>query len=96
MIKILQTLYESLTTALSETPEDVIKLILDVRQGGPESPPLYHLFMDYVMRIYRHQCEEEDIKFITCKYCIRSTSPPRERRGMKSYRGEHAIFGIVF
>ena len=30
LIKILQTLYESLTTALSQKPEDVIKLILGV------------------------------------------------------------------
>ena len=40
LIKMLQTLYESLTTALSETPEDVIELTLGVRQGGPASPPL--------------------------------------------------------
>ena len=59
LIKILHTLYESLTTALSETPEDIIELILAVRQGGPESPSLYNLFMDYAMRIYTHQCEEE-------------------------------------
>ena len=96
LIKILQTLYESLTTALSETPEDVIELILGVRQGGPESPSLYNLFMDYVMRIYTHQCEEEDIKFITFKYRIRSTATPREGCGMKSYRGEHTIDWIGY
>ena len=96
LIKILQTIYESLTTALSETPEDVIELILGVRQGGPESPSLYNLFMDYVMRIYTHQCEEEDIKFITFKYRIRSTATPREGRGMKSYRGEHTIDWIGY
>ena len=96
LIKILQTLYESLTTALSETPEDIIELILGVRQGGPESPSLYNLFMDYVMRIYTHQCEEEDIKFITFKYRIRSTATPREGRGMKSYRGEHTIDWIGY
>ena len=81
---------------MSETPEDVIELILGVRQGGPESPSLYNLFMDYVMRIYTHQCEEEDIKFITFKYRIRSTATPREGRGMKSYRGEHTIDWIGY
>ena len=79
-------------------PEDVIELILGVRQGGPESPSLYNLFMDYVMRIYTHQCEEEDI---TLKYCIRSTATPSEGRKikgrkMKSYRGEHTIDWIGY
>ena len=46
--------------------------------------------------IYTHQCEEEDIKFITFKYRIRSTATPREGRGMKSYRGEHTIDWIGY
>ena len=88
LIKILEALYENLTTALNETPEDIIELILGVRQGGPESPPLYNLFMDHVMRIYMHLCKEECIKFITLKYRIRATATPREGRKVKTYRGE--------
>ena len=57
LIKILEALYNHLTTALAETPEDIIELILGVRQGGPESPPLYNLFMDYVMRVYMQLCK---------------------------------------
>ena len=52
LIKILEARYEHLTTSLNETPEDIIELILGVRQGGPESPPLYNLFMDCHENIY--------------------------------------------
>ena len=47
------------------------------------------------MRIYTHQCEEEDIKLIT-SYRIRSTATPREGRRMESYRGEHTIDWIGY
>ena len=48
------------------------------------------------MRIYTHPCEEEDIKFITCKYSICRTAILREGRGMKYYRGEHTIDWIGY
>ena len=89
LIKILEALYEHLTTALNETPKDIIELILGVRQGGPESPPLYNLFMD--MRIYMYLYKEECIKFITLKYRIRATATPREGHKVKTYRGEYTI-----
>ena len=91
LIKILEALYNYLTTALAETPEDVITLTLGVRQGGPESPLLYNLFMDYVMRVYMDSCKKEGIKFITLKYRIRSTASLREERDSKTYRGEYEI-----
>ena len=91
LIKILEALYNHLTTALAETPEDIIELILGVRQGGPESPLLYNLFMDYVMRVYMQLCKNEDIKFITLKYRIRPTATIREGRNNKTYRGEYEI-----
>jgi hypothetical protein len=69
-MKILETIYNYLTTPLAETPEYVIALTLGVRQGNPESPPLYNLFKDYVMRVYMDSCKKEGIKFITLKYRI--------------------------
>ena len=52
LFDIIESLYHYTTTALSETPDDVFELTTGVRQGGPESPPLYNLFMDYVMRVF--------------------------------------------
>ena len=49
LIKLLETLYSYTTTSLAETPDDLFELTLGVRQGGPESPPLFNLYIDYVM-----------------------------------------------
>ena len=90
LIKLLEALYGHTTTSLAENPEDVFKLLTGVRQGGPESPMLYNLFIDYVMRVYMERCEAEGIKFLQLKYRIRSTARTREeRRGV--YYEEHTI-----
>ena len=49
LIQLLETLYKYTTTALAETPEDKFELSTGVRQGGPESPLLYNLYMDFIM-----------------------------------------------
>ena len=40
------------------------------RQGSVESPMLYNLFMDFVMRVYLEKCKEQNIKFVKLKYRI--------------------------
>ena len=70
IIKILEALYMHTTTALAETPEDMFKLSAGVRQGGPESPMLYNLFMDFVMRIFMESCKLEGVKFLKLRYKI--------------------------
>ena len=83
-------LYAYTTTALAETPEDLFELIMGVRQGGPESPPLYNLYMDYVMRVYMDLCEKSGAKFLQLKYRIRSTATKRKGR-VKTTRGKHTV-----
>ena len=57
LFKLLESLYQYTTTALSEAEDDIFELTSGVRQGGPESPILYNLFTDYVMRmVYRIDC----------------------------------------
>ena len=90
LFKILEAVYSHTTTALSETPLDVFELSTGVRQGGPESPPLYNLFMDYVMRVYEHECSKENIQFVKFKYRIRTTACTREER-MADYYGDHLV-----
>ena len=70
LLKLLESLYSSTTTALAETPDDKFGLTVGVRQGGPESPMLYNLFMDFVMRIYLDTCKNENIKFLQLQYKI--------------------------
>ena len=70
LIHLMESLYSNTTTALAETPDDIFNLNVGVRQGGPESPMLYNLFMDFIMRIYLDTCKANDIKFLQLKYEI--------------------------
>ena len=52
-----------------------------VRQGGPESPPLFTLYVDFVMRLFIERCElDPDIKFYNHKYRINARSVLRDER----------------
>ena len=88
LFHILQAIYVHTTTALAENPTDIFNIFTGVRQGGPESPPLYNLYMDYVMRVFHHICSEEKVNFLKLKFRIRTTATTREER-MCGYYGEH-------
>ena len=50
-----------------------------VRQGGPESPWLYTLFADFVMRVFIERCAADPkIQFFKHKFKIPSTNVPSE------------------
>ena len=55
---------------MSESPDDIFETKAGVRQGGPESPMLFNLFLDFVMRVFVDQCKKEGIKFLNLKYFI--------------------------
>ena len=59
LIQLIKALYEYTSTALSRTPNDKFDLTVGIRQGGPESPMLHNLYMDFVMRIYSNICTEK-------------------------------------
>ena len=52
LFELLQTLYSNTKTALDGDMNNVFQTYVGVRQGGPESPFLYNLYMDYVMRVF--------------------------------------------
>ena len=79
LVDLLQKLYSHTTTALAETPDDIFELILGVRQGGPESPMLYNLYMDYVMRIFKITCTSKNIEFPKLFYKIPVSATTKER-----------------
>ena len=64
LIRLIESLYSFTTTALAETPDDIFRLTSGVRQGGPESPMLYNLYMDYVMRIFMNASQKQNIRFL--------------------------------
>ena len=79
LIQLLESLYSYTTTALAQSPNNIFELILGVRQGGPESPVLFNLYIDYVMRIFHDKCKSYQVKFLDLKYRIPPTATPRKR-----------------
>ena len=85
LIELIEALYAYTTTSLAETPNDIFELMLGVRQGGPESPPLYNLFMDYVMRLYIESCKTRNVKFLKLNYRIPSFATTKNRTNSGSF-----------
>ena len=91
LIKLLETLYSYTTTSFAETPDDLFELTLGVGQGGPESSPLFNLYIDYVMRVFIGLCEKNNIKFLTLRYRVPSAATTREERYQRTDVGEHDV-----
>ena len=92
LFQLLESLYHYTTTALAEAEDDIFELTSGVRQGGPESPILYNLFMDYVMRVFLDTCKEKGVSFFKLKYKIPSTASQNGRIAV----GYHVIDWIGY
>lgn len=80
LIQLLESLYSHTTTAMSQSPNDIFEILLGVRQGGPESPVLFNLYIDYVMRIFQEECISKRINFLKLKYRIPSSATTTHQR----------------
>ena len=85
LVHLLETLYSNTTTALAETPDDTFQLSVGVRQGGPESPMLYNLYMDHVMRIFMEECKQNGVKFLKLSYKIPQEASSTGRTSQGSF-----------
>ena len=86
LFKLLESIYKYTTTALAEDPDNIFEITSGVRQGGPESPCLYNLYMDYVMRIFIENAKKAGVKFIKLKYSIDSRATvPKPQLGLGNY-----------
>ena len=56
LIELIKMLYKYTSTALQQNLEDIFELSRGVRQGGAESPALFNLYIDYIIRIYLKKC----------------------------------------
>ena len=63
---------------LIEDNEEIFEIIMGVRQGGPEFPVLFNLYIDYLMRIFPRRCGEKNIKFFKYGYAIPSDASNTE------------------
>ena len=60
-IRIMEELYKKTECALKGEPDHYFETTSGVRQGGPESPNLFNLYLDYIMRLYSHRAKEMDL-----------------------------------
>ena len=86
LIQLLESLYSHTTTALGQTPEDEFELTMGVRQGGPESPILFNLFIDFIMRIFLDECNTNKIKFLDLNYKIPHSATDTGRTAIGQHR----------
>ena len=94
LFKLLESIYMHTTTALAEDPDNIFEITSGVRQGGPESPCLYNLYMGYVMRIFIEKAKRAGVKFMKLKYSIYSSATiPKSLIGLGNY-GD-CIFDVV-
>lgn len=78
--EILKTLYENTTLTYDEAMIS-FKTTSGVRQGGPESPFLFNLYLDFVMRVFIEKCKDDSrIKFFKHKYRVNPQAYSREER----------------
>ena len=70
LFDLLEALYSHTTTAMAQTPDDEFEIRNGVRQGGPESPVLFNLYIDYVMRVFINLCNIKGINFLQLKHKI--------------------------
>ena len=79
LITILSNLYQRTTLTFDEMKTN-FETTFGVRQGRPESPFLFNLFIDFVMRFFSVQSQNENIDFYIHRYWINSRSINREER----------------
>jgi hypothetical protein len=78
MIKILEKLYQQTSLTYEE---ESFQTTSGVRQGGPESPFLFNLYLDFVMRLILEKSHmNDDIKFFDHNYRINTSSVSRAER----------------
>ena len=78
LIDILEKLYQNTSLTFEKT---TFETSIGVRQGGPESPNLFNLYVDFVMRVFLEKSSYiEDIKFFQHKFRINCRAFTREQR----------------
>ena len=52
LIQLMKSIYSHTKPLLAQTLDDKFGLLMVVQQGGPESPTLFMLFMDFAMWVF--------------------------------------------
>ncbi|XP_066935323.1 uncharacterized protein [Clytia hemisphaerica] len=78
LFTILEQLYKQTTLTFQES--NTFQTTSGVRQGGPESPFLFNLYIDFVMRVFMSEANAESINFYKHSYRLNPRSISRANR----------------
>lgn len=96
IIAILKALYTN-TNAFIKGSAKLFDTLVGCRQGAMESPTLFNVYMDFVVRIARHEVlrlyPETGFRI---QYCIPNEVSPRELRRNARMRGENRITELLY
>ena len=82
-VRIMEELYKRTLSNMKGEEDDYFEIKSGVRQGGSETPNLYNLYMDYIMRVYENSAKELDLG-IYLKFRIKDQA---RKRGDHDYHG---------
>ena len=92
-IRIMEALYKKTYAALKSDEEpQYFEMTSGVRQGGPESPTLFNLYLDYIMRIYNNKVKELGL---VVEYNFRIKDQARSRGDTYRGKGEFPWIGYA-
>ena len=96
IVAVLKALYTD-TSAFIKGTTKVFDTKVGCRQGAMESPTLFNIYMDFVIRIAKHEVEKvcPDAGF-KIKYCIPNEVSPRELRKNARARGVSTITELLY
>jgi hypothetical protein len=88
-INVLEALYNSTSVHIAEDEVSLaFELLAGVRQGGPESPSLFCLLMDWVMGIFELRAAKIGLKGVKLTYRIPGPATNRAERAVCPMAGE--------
>ncbi|KAK2557205.1 Protein CLEC16A [Acropora cervicornis] len=96
--QIIEELYKKTTAYMTDDPDKKeFDVGAGVRQGGSESPSLYNLYMDFVMRVFKVELEKAGIKGVAMKFRIPNHGTNRSERAKYRSSGvtEHLWVGFA-
>jgi len=96
-INVLEALYASTSAHLSDDETTLaFEVLAGVRQGGPESPSLFCLLMDWVMRIFELRAAKIGLSGVKLKFRIDGAATNRAERETQKMTGELNLLWAAF
>ena len=96
LVSILRALYTG-TSACIKCTAVYFDTLVGCRQGGLESPPIFNLYLDFVIRCTKHEIKQKYPKAgVTVAYSIPNECSTREMRQRALCRGENQIGEVLY